>query len=597
MPSPEQILIGHYDYRLVALSVLISILSSYVVLDLAGRTNTARGWARRSWLLGGGAAMGICIWSMHYTAMPSFHLPVPVLYDWPTILLALLPALVTSIISLEVVNRQRMRSLEGVAAAMIMAGGIVGLHYTAMTSMRLPAERHYSPALVTVSIVFAIVFSLLSLWLMFLFRDVVSGKKLQKASGAVLMGAAISAMHYTGMAAASYLPSDAVPGLSHALNISALDIDSLGLVTLILLQIAVLASRLQKQTTLLDELFEEAPQAVALMNGDHSVVRVNKEFTRMFGYSQAEAIGRRLRDLIVPEEAREETRKYAEMARQGRRVDAEGIRLRKDGSSLNVSVVHLPVSLPGGQLAVYEIDRDITESKRAKAKIQATTEQLRALSARLESAREEEGTRIARELHDELGSTLTALKCDIEVFARALSDGESLPQRSSLQEKIEGMTRLTDSTINAVRRISSELRPVVLDDLGLIAAISWQARQFEKRTGIICVWRCPLENLDLTAAQSTGLYRVLQEALTNVLRHSQATRVETTIGQETGEIVLTISDNGRGITEDQTLSQLSLGLLGMQERVHVIGGEIDIAGIEGKGTTITVRVPLSDERL
>jgi signal transduction histidine kinase len=156
------------------------------------------------------------------------------------------------------------------------------------------------------------------------------------------------------------------------------------------------------------------------------------------------------------------------------------------------------------------------------------------------------------------------------------------------------MLRLTETTISSVRRISSELRPSVLDDLGLVEAIEWQAGQFQARTGIICRCDCSLENLDLGREQSTAIFRIFQEALTNSLRHAQATSVDIMMKVEAEEFVLTIIDNGRGITENEKSGSQSLGLLGMHERAHLIGGKLNITGIEGEGTMITVRVPRPD---
>jgi PAS domain S-box-containing protein len=240
---------------------------------------------------------------------------------------------------------------------------------------------------------------------------------------------------------------------------------------------------------------------------------------------------------------------------------------------------------------VGEIFAAAVERKRAEERIRATTEQLRSLSASLQSAREEEGTRIGRELHDELGGALTSLKWDLESFDRVISDAPDQSQAQLLREKIEAMLRLADITIDAVRRISSELRPSVLDDLGLVEAIEWQARQFQTRTGIICHCEFSVTNVDLDQEQSTAIFRILQEALTNILRHAQATRVDIAIKEEAGEIVLTVSDNGRGITQDEKSRLQSLGLLGMRERAHLIGGAIDIIGLDAQGTVVTVRVP------
>jgi PAS domain S-box-containing protein len=246
----------------------------------------------------------------------------------------------------------------------------------------------------------------------------------------------------------------------------------------------------------------------------------------------------------------------------------------------------------GNVVKWYGASIDIEDRKQAEERLRATTKLLRALAARLQSAREEEGTRIAREIHDELGAALTSLKWELESFDKVISESGDQSQFQALREKIEGMLRLTETTISSVRRISTELRPSILDDLGLVEAIEWEAEQFQSRTGIICRYDCSLENLDLSQEQSTAVFRIFQEALTNVLRHAQATSVEITMKAEAGCLVLTIIDNGRGITENQKSGSQSLGLLGMQERAHLISAKVDVTGVQGKGTMIIVRVPI-----
>jgi signal transduction histidine kinase len=144
-----------------------------------------------------------------------------------------------------------------------------------------------------------------------------------------------------------------------------------------------------------------------------------------------------------------------------------------------------------------------------------------------------------------------------------------------------------------VRRIASELRPSILDDLGLAEAIEWQTQQFQTRTGIPCCCDCALQSIPLGDQQSTAVFRIVQEALTNILRHAQATRVAVAVQEEDGALVLTVTDDGRGITEAEKLNRESLGLLGMRERAHLIGGCVDIVGVPGSGTTLHVRVPLA----
>ena len=246
-----------------------------------------------------------------------------------------------------------------------------------------------------------------------------------------------------------------------------------------------------------------------------------------------------------------------------------------------------------GRPSTLGVILDITDRKQSEEQLRATSEQLRALTASLTSAREEEGIRIAREIHDELGSGLTSLRWDLESFDKALSGQDDALQLQALREKIAAMMKLMDTTIGAVRRIASELRPSVLDDLGLAEAIEWQAQQFQARTGIVCAYERPAETFELDLEKSTAVFRIFQEALTNVLRHAQATRVDIAVREGTDDLVLTVSDNGRGITDDQKSAPQSLGLVGMRERAHLVGGEISIAGAEGRGTVLTVRIPCS----
>jgi PAS domain S-box-containing protein len=235
-------LIGSYNYALVALSVLIAIFASYAALDLAGRVTAAGGWTRVVWLLGGAGAMGTGIWSMHYIGMLAFILPIPVAYHWPTVLLSLFAAILASVIALYVVSRQKMGASRAVAGSVLMGAGISGMHYIGMAAMRLPAVCQFSSFLVVLSVVFAILISLAALWITFHFRDQKTGVGREKLAGAVVMGAAIPVMHYTGMAAASFTPSGMPADLSHAVSISTLGTAGISAVTFVVLGMALLTS-------------------------------------------------------------------------------------------------------------------------------------------------------------------------------------------------------------------------------------------------------------------------------------------------------------------------------------------------------------------
>jgi len=214
-------LIGSYNYALVALSVLIAMFASYAALDLAGRVTAAGGWTRAVWLLGGAGAMGIGIWSMHYIGCWHSSADSSGLH-WPTVLLSLFAAILASVVALGVVSRQKMGWLRALAGSVLMGAGIASMHYIGMAAMRLPAICQFNSFLVVLSVVFAVLISLAALWITFHFRDEKTGIGWEKLAGAVVMGAAIPVMHYTGMAAASFIPSGMPTDLSHAVSISTL---------------------------------------------------------------------------------------------------------------------------------------------------------------------------------------------------------------------------------------------------------------------------------------------------------------------------------------------------------------------------------------
>lgn len=234
------------------------------------------------------------------------------------------------------------------------------------------------------------------------------------------------------------------------------------------------------------------------------------------------------------------------------------------------------------------LEREITERTRAEAEFSRSTEQLRELSARLQTVREEERTHIARAIHDELGQTLTGLKMDVAWLQRHLDQ----PQQALL-EKTQVMSNLLDMTIQTVRRISTELRPGILDDLGLVATLDWQLQEFQMRTGIACKLISNPEETSLDADSSTGVFRIFQEILTNVVRHAQATQVVVSLTESSTFLILKVKDNGRGITDSEINNPKSIGLLGMRERARLLAGEVHFQGTLNEGTTVTVRLPLN----
>lgn len=231
-----------YDGLQVALSVLIAVAASYAALDLAGRVTAAHGRRRIVWLTGGSLSMGLGIWAMHYVGMLAFRLPVPVNYHVPTVLLSLSVGILYSVFALLLVSREGIGRFYVVAGGIILGCGIAGLHYIGMAAMRLQASCRFNPFVVTLSVLLAIVFSLIALWLAFYFRGEPKKMVWRKVGSAAIMGGAISAMHYTGMAAATFFPSASPPNFLHTVSISSLGTFAICLVTLIVLAVAILSS-------------------------------------------------------------------------------------------------------------------------------------------------------------------------------------------------------------------------------------------------------------------------------------------------------------------------------------------------------------------
>jgi signal transduction histidine kinase len=233
------------------------------------------------------------------------------------------------------------------------------------------------------------------------------------------------------------------------------------------------------------------------------------------------------------------------------------------------------------------LSAELAERALTEQRLRSSEENLRALAAHLQSVREEERIHIAREIHDELGQALTGLKYDIGSLAKGSAKDD--PEAA---ERTQGLSQAIDRIINSVRRIASGLRPEVLDEIGLAAALEWQAREFQRRTGIRCTVDVKAGFADPDRERSTALFRIFQELLTNVARHANASRVKASLSDE-GALALNVEDNGRGIKDVEIESPTSLGFMGLRERVLAFGGTIEVQGEEGKGTKVSVSIPMT----
>jgi PAS domain S-box-containing protein len=571
-----EILGGSYDSAVVLISILISMLGAYAALDLAERSHAARGLSL-PWIIGAAAASAVSTWSMHYVGMLAFHLPVAVLYHWPTALLSFVPAFLGAALALTLVTRPKASPGTAWMGGVLLGAGIAILHYVGMASMRSSAMHHYSPAVAALSVLLPMILAGPALQLTFFSRG--GNRAASKAAGAVLLGAANPVMHYTAMAGTTFMLSGVPVDFSRAVDVSPLGTSGINIVTTMVLAVALVTSlvdRLREQRALLDELFEQAPQAVALMDANDRVVRVNREFTRLFGYAPAEVIGRRLDELIVPEEVR--------AVREVPARETEGERLRKDGTRLQVAMLRVPVVVPGGQVSVYGIYQDISERKRAQ-------ELLQSFSKKLIETQEGERRRVARELHDEIGQVLTAIRLNLNAVQHSVS--------APIARKLDESIAIVDRALQQVRNLSLDLRPLMLDDLGLVAALRWYVDREAQRAGLTAEFIAGELQKRLSPELETACFRIAQEALTNVARHAKATHVRVELSQRGEELHLVIRDDGIGFdagTMGGAVSASRLGLTGMRERALIVGGRIEFVSAPGQGTEIHARFPLGQPR-
>jgi two-component system sensor histidine kinase/response regulator len=620
------VLASSYDYRLVALSVLIAILASYAALDLAGRVTFARGRARLLWLSGGATAMGLGIWSMHYIGMLAFRLPVPVQYDWPTVVVSLLAAIFASAVALFVVSRERMGLFRALVGSIVMGSGIAAMHYIGMAAMRLPAMCIYSPALLTLSVVLAIVIGFVALWLAFHFRDRSHMWGL-KATSALVMGAAIPVMHYTGMAAASFVPASmAHQDLSNAVSISSLGITGIVLGTSLVLGFVFITSRsdrhISSQALQLKSseqryrlIVETALDAFVGMNSDGLVADWNAQAAATFGWPAADVIGKDLSALIIPE-------RYRETYRQELRelVTGEGpvVNMRREITALHRDGGEFPAELTISAIHTGETHlfaafvRDITARRLSEHELIVAKDAAEAASRAKSEFLANVSHEIRTPLNGVIGMTGLALDTDLTLLQRDYLD----TVKSSADSLLVVLTDMLDFSKIEAGRIELVRRDFNLRETLELTLKPLAAAADEK--GVELLFETAVGIPDLLRGDANRLRQVVVNLVGNAIKftHAGEVAVAVRIDAEDGDdrvLHFAVSDTGIGIAPDkrewifQPFAQedasstrkyggTGLGLTISTRIVTMMGGTIWVDSETGRGSTFhfTVRLSVAD---
>jgi signal transduction histidine kinase len=463
------VMAGSYDYRLVALSVLVAVVASYAAIDLAGRVTRTRGWTRVSWVAGGALTLGLGIWAMHFTGMLAFGLPVPIKYDWPIVLVSLAIGIGSSGVALYLMGRQTLGPVSALVGSVILGCGIAGLHYTAMVAMRYAGLCRFDLRLVTLSVMLAIVFSLIALRVAFLYREPTAGDRWPRVLGAILMGLAVSGMHYTGMAAATFVSSSVRPELSHAVSFSPVGAAEIGVIT------------------------------------------------------------------------------------------------------LTIQILSVAMAFADRRFAAHALELQSSEE----------------LLVRLLQSQDDERRRIARQLHETVAQTLGAIRLNLARVRRS-----PMAADAHLDALLAETQAMTDESLNEIRTLSYLLHPPLLEEAGLASALRWYVEGFVERSGIDVRLDIPPDLERLPDAVETAVFRIVQECLTNIHRHSGSGTARIRISTDEDGLLMEVEDKGHGMHRGLPggTRRVGVGLAGVRERVRQLGGRLEIHS-DITGTRVSVRLP------
>lgn len=336
-------------------------------------------------------------------------------------------------------------------------------------------------------------------------------------------------------------------------------------------------------------LFNNSPAVIIIWDVETwAILEANEGTPQHYGYSREEFLNLTVID-IRPHEDQEMVKNFSKMmlASAHEKIRKIWRHQKKNGELMYMDISSHRINY-NNRKAILSLAKDITSQVLAEEQLKETYDDIRRLNAHLQTVREEERTSIAREIHDELGQQLTALKMDIAWLGRKIPNNEKI-----VSDKLTDMTNIIDATVANVRRISTNLRPGILDDLGLIAALEWQSGEFQKRTGIQCDFFTNMTDIKLGRDLTTGVFRIYQEALTNVMRHANATSLSTGLNQTKNDLTLYIQDNGVGFETNDAKNKRSLGITGMKERALMLGGQLTIQSEKGVGTLVILKIPVN----
>jgi two-component system, sensor histidine kinase and response regulator len=613
-------LVGSYDYRLVALSVLIAFGASYVALDLAGRTAAARGRARLMWLAGGAVSMGLGIWSMHYIGMLAFTLPVPVLYDLPEVVVSLLAAVAASGVALFVVSRKSLDRIGAIAGSIVMGAGICAMHYIGMAAMRLPAMCRYDLGLVALSVLIAIVDSLVALWLSFRFRTETRELAPLKIASAAVMGIAVAGMHYTGMAAASFVPAELTEDVSNAVSISHLGIAGIVTVTFMVLVLALLTAmvnrrfsaqslELQASEARYRLLFERSLAGLYRSTLDGRLLDCNEAFSRIFGYPSREACLRDPTTALYPDAETRESFVQA-LRRQTQLSDVESLLWRKDGSP--VWVLENASLLEGNDDGTDVIEGtilDITPRKQTEAALHQAMDAAQAANRAKSEFLANMSHEIRTPMNGIIGMTELALGTELAPEQR-----EYLELVRSSADSLLGLINdiLDFSKIEAGKldldRIDFDLGYALDETIRLLAPSAHQK-------GLELALQIHPDVPSTLHGDPARLRQVIVNLISNAIKFTETGEVVLRVEPErrdAGDVVLhfTVADTGIGIPQDkqgaifESFTQADssttrrfggtgLGLSIASQLVALMEGRIWVESQIGKGSTFHFTAPFA----